>query len=99
VTITLKFLETSMECRYVSCRLVMATQPRQKVHVYFTIQYPKGLQCKHIYINLNPVYSSSGHYIGRKYSIIVYPSIVKYREINSGFSTKTNNLLQSVCVL
>jgi hypothetical protein len=26
--------------------------------------------------------------------------VVKYREINSGFSTKTNNLLQSIiCVL
>jgi hypothetical protein len=44
-----------MECRYVTCRLVIATQPRQKVYVYFTIQYPKGLQCKHIYINLKLV--------------------------------------------
>jgi hypothetical protein len=77
---------------------MIATQPRQKVYVYFTIQYPKGLQCKHIYINLKSVYSSSGHYIGNS-SIIAYPSIVKYREINSGFSTKTNNLLQSICVL
>jgi hypothetical protein len=55
VTITLKFLETSMECRYVTRRLVIATQPRQKVYVYFTIQFPKGLQCKHIHINLKPV--------------------------------------------